>query len=102
MRPLIFCSLFVGLVLLMMGCERQSFGEAMEIVCDPRPFMDEIPDEPHQIASRSAQIIEKEVTNPEVLELLEVGSTMDYVERNELIHEAVNRAGLESCPMLGD
>ncbi len=93
--------ILVALIVLVTGCG-QSFDDAMKIVCDPTPYMTEVPDNPVERQVAFAITIQEHVTNQEVKRLMKSLPGLSPADRQSEMQFAVDRAGLSSCFLLDE
>lgn len=94
--------LLVVVVALSTGCQGQSFKQAMEIICDPTAYITNLPDEPAARATAIAEVVNREVTNEEVLTMMASLAALPPAERRQRVEDAVARARLPSCRLLDE
>ena len=86
-------------VLVLAGC--QSFSEGMKVVCDAPTKVDPKL-EPADKAAAIATVIQKDLTNKEVLDLIRTLGASSPEDKDKGFADAVKRAGLSSCPLLDE
>ena len=95
---LLRCLGHAGLVVLF-GCRsEQSFADGMRAFCEAPRGLSGVP--PEDRAGALAATIQRDVTNPEVLRMVEGLSGRPAEENDRVIRRAQQKAGLASCYFL--
>lgn len=76
----------------------QSFADGMKALCNPE--VDQAAD-PSERQMKTASWIKDHVTNPEVVELFQSIAERPPADREAAMAQAMAKAGLTSCPIIG-